>query len=141
HFDFFGPRYSAVGSASVAELDLATLLDRLDTPPSSLTATARFALDGDSLATMRGTLDVALDHGLVDSVRVYPSRLSSHFVDGRAVVETLRLATGALSLTAAGGVGLTAQQPDSLAFTVVMDSLGGLRRYLAATVGSGGQDS
>ncbi len=141
HFNFFGPRYSAVGSASAFGLDLATLLDRLDTPPTSLTATARFALDGDSLATMRGTLDVALEESLVDSVRIYPSRLSSHFVDGRAVIDTLRLETSAFSLNAVGGVGLVAQQPESLAFTFAIDSLGGLRRYLTAGVGADRRDS
>ncbi len=141
HFNFFGPRYSAVGSASAAGLDLAALLDRLDTPPTSLTATARFALDGDSLATMRGTLDVALDRGLVDSVRVHPSTFSSYFADGRAVIDSLRLETSAFSLIAAGGVGLVAQRPDSLTFTLSIDSLGGLRRYLTAGVGADRRDS
>lgn len=130
HFDFFGPHYSAVGSASTAELDLAALLNRLDTPPSSLDATARFALDGDSLSTMRGTLDVHLGRGLLDSVRLHPSRLSTHFVDGRAVVDTLLLETDAFSLAASGGLGLVAHQPDSLSFALLVDSLGGFRRYL-----------
>ncbi|MHB1222895.1 MAG: translocation/assembly module TamB domain-containing protein [Gemmatimonadaceae bacterium] len=141
HFDFFGPHYSAVGSASVAELDLATLLNRLDTPPSSLGATARFALDGDSLPTMRGTLSVEVARGLVDSVRIFPSFLNSHFVDGRAVVDTLRLETGAFSLAAAGGLGLVAQQPDSLGFTLTVDSLGGFRRYLASAVAGADPDT
>lgn len=134
HFDFLGPGYSAVGQASVAELDLAALLDRLDTPPSALTGTARFALEGDSLPNLSGTLAVELARGWLDSVRIHPSRTSMHFASGRAVLDTLALETDALTLTASGGLGLLAEEPDSLAFTLHVDSLGGLRRYLAAEV-------
>ena len=131
HFNLFGPRYSAVGLLSVAQLDLATLLNRLDTPTSTLAGTARFALEGDSLANLSGTLAVELARGALDSVRLYPSRTSMHFANGRAVVDTLRLETDAVTLVASGGLGLVAQEPDSLAFALTADSLGGFRRYIS----------
>lgn len=132
HFDLFGPGYSAVGLLSAAELDLATLLNRLDTPTSSLTGTARFALEGDSLANMTGALGMELGRGALDSVRLHPSRASMHFANGRAVVDTLLLETDAMTLAAYGALGLLAEEPDSLAFTLTVDSLGGFRRYLAS---------
>ncbi|HEU4629709.1 MAG TPA: translocation/assembly module TamB domain-containing protein [Gemmatimonadaceae bacterium] len=131
-FDLFGPRYAAAGTLTTSHLDLATLLNRLDVPPTLLTSRSTFDLAGDSLATLGGTLAVELDRSLVDSVRVHPSLVRAAFGDGRMAIDTLHLASSALTLSATGGLGLVASQPDSVAYELRVDSLGGLRRYLLA---------
>jgi translocation and assembly module TamB len=134
-FDLFGPDYSALGTASADALDVAALLERLDVPPSNLALRGRFTVAGSDLASLRG--DVALDvaRSTVDSLAVAPSALRGRFVDGRALLDSLRLQTSAFTLTASGGLGLVAAEPDSVAFLLVVDSLGGLRRYLADGMG------
>ncbi|HEX6630417.1 MAG TPA: translocation/assembly module TamB domain-containing protein, partial [Gemmatimonadaceae bacterium] len=131
-FNLFGPRYSATGTLTTSHLDLATLLNRLDVPPTLLALRSSFDLAGDSLAAMAGTLALDVDRSLVDSVRVHPSVARLTFGGGRVTVDTLRLESTALALSAAGGLGLVASQPDSLSYELTVDSLGGLRRYLLA---------
>lgn len=137
HFALLGPRYAGTGTLSTAELDVATLLERADVPATNLTLESRFALEGSGVRDLLGTLAVDVERSSVDGVRVYPS-IGRFTVDGgRARVDTLRLETTALLLEASGGLGLVADQPDSLAFRLAVDSLGGLRRYLAAEGANG----
>src|SRR3712207_1146797 len=79
---------------------------------------------------MVGTLGIELDRSRVDSVRVFPSGARLEFDGGRLRVDTLRLETSAALLTAVGGIGLHAAASDTLRYTVIVDSLGGLRPYL-----------
>jgi len=131
-FDLFGPEYAATGSASALGLDLSALLERLDVPPTSLTGIASYDVAGASAATLAGGFTLDLDRSLVDSVRVEPSTLALTFGGGRATLDSLRLATSAATLIGSGGLGLVAEQADSVQFELRVDSLGGLRRYLAA---------
>ena len=134
-FNLFGPTYAAAGTASALGLDLAALLERLDVPPTSLTGVARFDVAGRSVASLAGGFALDLDRSLVDSVRIDPSTVALTFANGRATLDTLRLATSAATLLGSGGLGLVADQPDSVQFELRVDSLGGLRRYLAGTIG------
>ena len=90
-------------------------------------------LTGETVNTIRGTAGVALERTTVDSIRVYPSEAHLRFADGRMMVDSLQLHTSAatLAVLAGGGIGLPNGRPDSLRFTLLVDSLGGLRRYLS----------
>ena len=136
-FALLGPRYGGVGTLSASRLDVSALLNRLDVPPTDLTLESRFDLAGTGIADLLGTLAVDVDRSLVDSVRIYPSLGRFTLGEGRARVDTLRLETTAAALSATGGLGLVAGQADTLEFTVTVDSLGGLRRYLAAETDAG----
>src|SRR6185312_2650519 len=52
------------------------------------------------------------------------------FTGGTVQVDSLHAETASGSLTAHGGLGLSAARSDSLAFRIEVDSLGGLRKYL-----------
>ncbi len=86
---------------------------------------------GETWAKTVGTADVALERTMFDGVRVYESQGRVHFGGGKMTVDSLRLHTAAATLTATGAIGLPNGTPDSISFNVEMDSLGGLRRYLA----------
>jgi translocation and assembly module TamB len=68
---------------------------------------------------------------VIDSVRVYPSNAHVRFADGRVLVDSLRIRTSAATLTATGGIGLPKGWSDTLRYSLVVDSLGGLRRYIS----------
>ena len=130
-FDVYEPGYGAIGEIAVRDLDVRQLLGRPDLPATRLDARARPDLAGDSLATLAGALAIDIDRSDVDGTRVYPSRARLRFADGRVLVDTLRLETSAAQVVATGALGLRAGVVDSLAYVVTVDSLGGLRRWLA----------
>ena len=131
NFDLYPPGFAARTSASVAQLDLRTLLGRPDAPSTRIDARFDAAISGDSLPTLLGSLGIDMDRSEVDGVRVYPSLARLRFGDGRLRVDTLSLTTGAGAVFASGGIGLQRGVADSLAYRVVIDSLGGLRRFIA----------
>ena len=129
-FDVDPPSYRAVARGSVSGLDLSRALARKNLPASAING--RFALDlrGDSLANLDGSANLFADRTVIDSVRVYAAEVAARFAGGVLHLDSLRIESAPGLLTASGGLGLTPAVSDSLRFRVVVDSLGGLRRYL-----------
>lgn len=139
---------AAFGSGRADELDLAELVDHPNVPRARLDGAYDVRVRGDTnnLATLSGSAALSLDRAEYDGARVYPSRLVARFGDGRVWVDTLRVESAAASINATGALGLTAAVRDSLQYHVAVDSLGGLRSYIArftppAVVASGSPDS
>ncbi|HEU6453758.1 MAG TPA: translocation/assembly module TamB [Gemmatimonadaceae bacterium] len=134
-FDFAEPGYAARGTGSVAGLDVGTLLERPELPPSRLTGSYSMDVTGDSLANLAGSAIFDLDSARVDSLDVRRSTAALSFGGGRMSVDTLRLVTTAAEIQASGALGLAAGVVDTLHYSAVMDSLGGLRPYLLPNTG------
>ncbi len=129
-FDLYAPGFAARGRGSVTHLDVRSLLANAKLPRTDLTAEVQGDLAGDSLSTITGALALDVDRSVVDGVLIRPSRARLALGDGVLRVNELSLETTAGYLVASGGIGLTAERRDSLAYSVTIDSLGGLRRYL-----------
>lgn len=131
-FDLFAPVFAARGNGSVVGLDLRTLLDRPQLPATDLTAVFESELAGDSLADLTGAFGVRLDRSIVDGVRIYDnSRLRGRFDRGLLRLDTLALETAVATLSARGAFGVAPGRRDTLRVRATVDSLGGLRRWLA----------
>ena len=130
HFDFAAPGYAARATGSVTNLNVRTLMESSQYPATQLTGTFRSDVRGDSIANLDGSVLLALDRSRVDSVRVFPSVAAFTFGGGRVHVDSLRVETSAANLSAAGGLGLGPSSSDSLEYTLMVDTLGGLRPYL-----------
>jgi len=137
-FDFAEPGYAARGTGSVADLDVRTLLERPELPPSRLTGSYSLDVVGDSLANLAGSAIFDLDSARVDSLDVDRSTAALSFGNGRMSVDTLRLATSAATVEASGALGLAEGVVDTLRYSAVVDSLGGLRPYLLPGTGGAG---
>ncbi len=140
-FDLFGPEYSALGTVTTEGLDLATLLDAPEAPASQLNARARYTLVGEDLASLQGSFAADVSRSTVDGMEIAPSALRTRFDSGRALLDSLRVQTPAFTLTARGGLGLVASEPDSVSYLLAVDSLGGLRRFLADGMGIAAEDT
>lgn len=129
------PTYGFSGTAQLTNVNLATLLDSatLGRRAPTTALSARFLADvrGDSLATLAGSASMDLERSEIDGIRFYPSRAAVAFAGGHLRVDTLQLESVAGTLAASGGIGLERGVTDSLVFRLRLDSLGGVRQYLA----------
>jgi translocation and assembly module TamB len=125
--------YAAQGRGQFSALNIAGLLEKPSIPEGTISGHYDVDLTGATVNTMRGTAGVAIERTTVDSIRVYPSEAHVRFADGRMIIDSLQLHTSAatLAVLAGGGIGLPSGRPDSLRFTLSVDSLGGLRRYVS----------
>lgn len=123
---------AARGAGHVDGLDLSQLL-AVKMPRASMTGTYTLDVRGDTndLGTLKGNASMQIERGDVDGTRVFPSRVRARFADGRVHVDTLRVESAAATITASGALGLTRRVSDSLQYQIAVDSLGGLRRYIA----------
>lgn len=126
--------YAASGSARIENLDLRTLFDTTAFPITSLNGTSKIDIRGDSLPVLEGTISIDLGRSFVDSTRLYVAQSSLTFERGLLRVDTAYVESVAGVLAARGALGLVRDRRDSLHFTFVADSLGGLRRYLTSVV-------
>lgn len=124
---------AARGGGRVDALDLSQLLDKDKAPGGWVTGAYQLDVRGDTndLATLQGSASVLLERAELDGTRVFPSRLRARFADGRMYVDTLRVESVAATIMATGALGLTTRSSDSLQYQITVDSLGGLRRYIA----------
>jgi translocation and assembly module TamB len=129
-FDVAAPRFAARMTGEVEDLDARRLLAGQDVLASRITGQYRADLSGDSLANLDGTLAVDLDRSTVGGVTIFPSTGRLAFGGGRVRIDTLRVETSAATLTALGTLSLGPTRADSLRYTIVVDSLGGLRPWL-----------
>ena len=125
--------YGAKGSGSFDGLNAVMLLGRT-TPRSRLAGSYDVDLTGDSLANLVGSLALRVNGSDVDGLGITRAIAGARFQHGVVLVDTLRVDGAAGVVRARGTLGLTRSAgPDSLAFTLDVDSLGGLRRYLGRT--------
>ncbi|HJR66952.1 MAG TPA: translocation/assembly module TamB domain-containing protein [Gemmatimonadaceae bacterium] len=129
-FDMTAPGFAAEMTGAVEDLDPRALLARDDILVSRLTGQYRASLSGDSLANLDGTLAIDLDRSTVGGVRIFPSTASLTFAGGLVRVDTMRIETTAATLTASGALSLAEPRADSMRYTIVVDSLGGLRPWI-----------
>ncbi len=134
--DIDPPNYGIHGAGQATGLALHQLLDpaRLEGPVKPMTVTGRYevGLSGDSLADLEGRAAVDLVRADVDGLRIFPSTARLRFADKRVFVDTLRVETTAATILARGALGLPHGASDSLHYQLIVDSLGGFRRYLAS---------
>jgi translocation and assembly module TamB len=135
--------YGARGRGDFNGIALASLLDKSQIPAGPLSGHYDVDVTGETVASLRGSANLALEPTTVKGVRVYQSSAKLRFADGRIAVDSLRIHTKAATLYAkgTGGIGLPHGRPDSLAFEIEIDSLGGLRPLLASADSSSPPDS
>ncbi|HKW47705.1 MAG TPA: translocation/assembly module TamB domain-containing protein, partial [Gemmatimonadaceae bacterium] len=134
--DIDPPNYGIHGAGQATGLAVHQLLDpaRLEGPVKPMTLTGHYevSLSGDSLADLQGTAALDVARADLDGLRIFPSTTRLRFADKRLFVDTLRLETTAATIVAHGALGLPHGASDSLRYQLVVDSLGGFRRYLAS---------
>ncbi|HJR64499.1 MAG TPA: translocation/assembly module TamB domain-containing protein [Gemmatimonadaceae bacterium] len=130
HFDALPPGFIARAEGSTERLDVRRLLERPDLPATRLTGAFASDVSGDSLTALEGTVVVDLDRSSVDTLVILPSIGRFTFGNERLAVDSLVLVTDAATLTATGAFGLGPSGSDTLRYSLVVDSLGGLRPYL-----------
>lgn len=124
--------YAARGTGSFSNVDIAGVVEKPTIPVGTISGRYTADVAGETAASLVGFVDLSLEPTTFDSVRVYGTRARVEFADGRLkIVDSLRLPTAAGTLVARGGFGLPKGQSDSLHLRVTVDSLGGLRRYIA----------
>ncbi len=128
--DIYPPGLAARGHAEIVELDIARLLERPDLPITRLTAQFEADLLGDSLANLAGPLAFDIDRSRIGDVNLRPSRVRLAFGNGRVRVDTAAVFSNRFNLSASGRLGTAPGVRDSLAYRLVVDSLGALRQYL-----------
>jgi translocation and assembly module TamB len=121
---------SGRGTASVADLDVQALLESQTLPSTSLAGRAAFDVHGDSLANLAGSLSIDLEQSRVEPVDVTGASAALTFGNGLMHVDSLSIASSAARVTAKGALGIAPGVVDSLHYSVVIDSLGGLRPWL-----------
>jgi translocation and assembly module TamB len=129
---FEGPVHRASGTVTLDHADLRAVAGRSTLPQTDLTARLTGDYRGSSLSTSTGQAAVSVDRSTVYRTGVTSARARLRFGEGHLSVDTMRVesAAGSLDVTSGGGLGLATGVTDSLAFTLVADSLGGLRRFL-----------
>lgn len=122
------------GRGQFSAVNLPVLLEKPQIPGGVLSGHYDVDLVGitPSYSEVQGTADVAIERTVFDSLRVGASYAHAHFADGRMTIDSLRVPTTAGTLVARGGIGLPQGRPDSMSISVIVDSLGGLRRYFPA---------
>ncbi len=130
--DAFEPDFRATGTLRMTGADLRTLLADTLLPPTFLGVTAELDVQGESLATLTGSVTAGLAErsSRVGQVPVYAGTTALRFDDGRMHVDSLSIESAAFRATATGALGLTAEHRDTLRVRVDADSLGGVRELV-----------
>ena len=139
--DLVPPGYRGVARGELSQFDFRRATEKRTLPPSLFNGRFTVDLAGDSLANLFGTAELFADRSLVDSVRIYSGHTTLGFAGGTLRVDSLRVESTAGLMTASGAVAIAPGPSDTLRFAVLIDSLGGLRRYLASVRPSRRADS
>jgi translocation and assembly module TamB len=102
-------------------------------PATRLNGTARIVGSGFALSTMDARLTANLRDFTVDSLRFLEAAISARARDARLTVDTLTARATFGFARAAGTFGLTDQTEGTLTYTVAVDTLSGLQRWIATT--------
>jgi translocation and assembly module TamB len=143
HVDADPPRYGARGSGRVVDLNPAVVVADGGLPAGSLIGNYEINVNADSMTHLVGNATLSLERSDFDGVHIFASRAHLRFAAGLAHVDSLDVESSAARIQANGALGLHAGVTDSLVYRVSVDSLGGLRPFLAtrAAVQSGVPDS
>jgi len=120
------------GRGQFSALNLAALLDNSKIPSGTTSGHYEVDVAGETTASLEGSANIGIERTVIDSIPVYPSHASVRFAGGKMLVDSLRLRTAAMTVTASGAIGLPKGARDSLAFSMTADSLGGLLRPFLA---------
>ena len=125
--------YGAHGRGDFSGLNLAQIVSAPKLPAGTLSGQYQVDAAGPSAAELKGTANLEIERTVIDGIRVYPSKTQLAFGDGRMrIIDTLNIRTSAARVLAWGAIGLPGGRGDSLLhFTAIVDSVGGLRRYLS----------
>lgn len=135
--DSLDPRLGFDGTWTFDSLDVRRLLANDALPSTRLAGRVSGAIHGDTLLpTLEGAVSVDVGRGTLDGVRLYGATAQVALRDSVMQVDSLRLETAAATLTAQGRLGLGPTRRDSLMLGAYVDSLGGLRSYLASGAGA-----
>ncbi len=127
----------AKGSGVFDGLDAAALVGR-SSPTSTLAGSYDVNLQGDSVVNLLGTLGLHLQPGTIDGIRLTSADARVEFDRGVLRIDTLVARGTPGLLRARGTLGLTRSPgSDSLQLAIDVDSLGGLRPYLARAASAG----
>ena len=138
--DALEPVMGAAGAWRIRGGNLQALFGSRTLPASTLNMTGTVDLMGtvneqgvfrnDSFTgPLRATID---QFSRIADARVFGGSAALRFDAGVVHVDTLTVESSAARVVARGGVGLAQEKRDSLRFTVLVDSLGGLRPWLVA---------
>lgn len=129
--DALEPIFGANGQFRVRGANMEALFGDSRFPHSNLSLAGDVAMAGADLPSMRGPLRATVDQfSRIADVRVFGGALYARFDSGLVRIDTMTVESSALRMTARGGLGLVATRTDSLQFTAMIDSLGGLRPWL-----------
>lgn len=137
--DALEPVMGAAGAWRVRGGNLQSLFGTAALPASTLNMTGTVDLLGtvNEQGTLRddsftGPLRATIDQfSRIADARVFGGSAAMRFDAGVVHVDTLAIESSAARMLARGGVGLDRRKRDSLQFTVLVDSLGGLRPWLS----------
>ncbi len=126
--------YGAHGRGDFSGLNLAQIVAAPKLPVGTISGQYQVDAAGPTAADIKGTANLEIERTVIDGIRVYPSKAQLAFGDGRMrIIDTLNVRTAAAHVLAWGAIGLPGGRGDSLLhFSAIVDSLGGLRRYLAS---------
>lgn len=133
--------WGAKGRGQFSSISPATLLAKAGAPAGTFSGHYDVDVNAQSASSIRGSGNVSIERTVYDGVTIYPSQGHVTFADGRMTVDSLRVETTAGTLHASGAIGLPKSRGDSLGFHLDLDSLGGLRRYLASADSGAAADS
>lgn len=139
--DELAPSYRVSGTLKLIDVDPARLFVNADAWQGKLTATVDANVRGDSLANLDGALRVEMSNSELGGTRIYAAHTALTFADGIARTDSLVLRSPIGDFRGSGGLGLRAGRSDSLVVAIQMDSLGGLRRWIAPVTDSAAVDS
>lgn len=123
--------YGARGVGEITNVNLATLGIKANAPKTALTGAYTIDVRGSSASTLTGTADIRLSRSTYDRIALDSlSRASIRFENGRAITtDSIIISSPMGRIAALGALGLPGGGADSIALTLVVDSVGGLRPY------------
>jgi translocation and assembly module TamB len=130
--DAQAPRYRVTTQATVTDFRPQLAFADTTLPPGVVSFRVTTDLGGDSLPDLMGEAALDLTRSQIEGIRIFGGRARLRFGDGAMLIDTLSLESTALDLSAAGAIGLHAAVRDSVLVRARIDSLGGLRRWVAA---------
>jgi len=130
--DVQAPVYRLTGQAAVTDFRPRLAFADTTLPAGVLSLRLTSDLGGDSLPDLMGEAALTLTRSQLEGVRIFGGSARLRFGDGAVMVDTIAIESTALELSAAGALGLHAPVRDSILVRARIDSLGGLRRWIAS---------
>ncbi len=136
--DAFEPHFRATGGYRMRGVNLQSLLELSSVPQTMLTLNGDMDISGSDLASLKGPLSATVDQfSRIADARLFGATLRAEFDSGHVRVDSLMLESSALRLNGRGGLGLIASTSDSLGISITIDSLGGMRSWIAPASNNG----